>query len=206
MTTETMTPPTLTVTLGHDTAPDLTADARTLAAAYLTHALATPPRDAPGICPIAPSSRTMRARYLPGWSRTRYAAAVRSLTAQHHHAVTERPDGTRHLHVTVPAEQPPRLLCSNPRTITRDLVRLRLWTEPDGTPDHRELLGDLDGLGSFQPGQRLVIDLGEATYVHQFVVHAIRDAVAAGRIPRPELESRSPAVLAAWRRAIDRQG
>lgn len=197
-TTRTTTPPTLAVTLGYDTADELTADAHTLAGAYLGHALS----DAGA---TAPSSRHLRARYLPDWSRTRYAAAARSLIAHGHHTFTGRPDGTHHLHVTVPADQPARLLAA--RLATRDLIRLRIWTDPGGVADWRAFLADLEALGPIRWGQRLVLDLGEATRPHEWIVSAIRDAIAAGRLPhRYVLDSRSAEVASAWRRAIDGQG
>lgn len=185
----------LAVSLGHELALELTPDARTLAEAYLAHALNAVAE------PTAPNSRTMRTRYLRGWSRRRYAAAVNSLTEQHHHTVTTHA-GVRRLHVTVPAVEPPRLLAGSPRIITRDLVRLRIWTEPDGTPDWRTFLGDLDALGSFVPGQVFVVDLGETTWPHPWIVASLRGAIAAGQVPRPQLESRRAAVTDAWRRAI----
>lgn len=191
---------TLAVTLGHDPAPELTTDSRTLARAYLAHVLTN--TDA-----AAPSSRLMRTRHLSSWSRSRYAAAVRSLSDRQHHIVTQRPDGTRHLHVTVPADQPAApLLASSPRSITRDRVRLRIWTDSYGVAEWRDFLGELDALGALRPGVRLIIDLGEATQPHPWIVSAVRRAIAAGHLPMPDLESRSPAVASAWRRAIEGQG
>lgn len=199
-TTRTTTPATLAVTLGHDTADQLTADAHTLAGAYLGHSLGDGGA-------TAPSSRQLRGRYLPEWSRTRYAAAVRSLIDHGHHTVTQRPDGTHHLHVTTPADQPARLLAGYPVRADRDLIRLRIWTDAHGVADHRAFLADLDALGPIRHGQRLVLDLGEATRPHEWIVGSVRDAIAAGRLPRRYvLDSRSPEVASAWRRAIDGEG
>ncbi len=83
--------PTLVVELRQGSS-QTTRDVTTLGRAYLGHA-----RMSASWPPVAPTSRELR-HSLPGWSRRRFAAALRELAP----TLTTRPDGSRHLSLCVP--------------------------------------------------------------------------------------------------------
>lgn len=186
--------PTLAVELGHGAGP---ADAVTLGQAYLRHALASPSWPA-----TMPSSRELRAT-LPDWTRARYAAATRVLAP----TCTVRPDGTRHVRVTVPTAGPSGPLhASPPGRLYRDTAYVRVWLDDDRFPDHHQFQRDLAALGPVTArAGRLLVDLGEATDPHPWILHDLLAEVAAGHVPAPEFIGRQFAIVDAWRAAYEGQ-
>lgn len=84
------------LTVVTDTAPaGLHPDAHQLAAAFLAH------HHGPGGNTV-PAGRALRRDHLPGWSRTRYAAAVRALLDAGLYVADRSADGTWQVRVTVP--------------------------------------------------------------------------------------------------------